>query len=39
MHNAILVYEDQLRKQANSGDEAARANMEKLGINPNPPKK
>jgi hypothetical protein len=39
MHNASLNYEDQLRKQANSGDETARADMQKLGINPNPPQK
>jgi hypothetical protein len=39
MHDACLVYEDQLRKLANSGDEAARADMQKLGINPNPPTK
>jgi hypothetical protein len=38
MHNAVLKYENELRAKAQTGDESARADMEKLGVSPNPPK-
>lgn len=38
LENANRVYENQLRQNANSGDEAARADLQKLGISPDAPK-
>lgn len=37
LRNAMLNYEDQLRKIAKAGDEDAKKEMERIGVSPNPP--